>query len=385
MGNQPNTQVHGFPSPSITRELEALFLASLVHESPLCVVLADASGRFLWANEAAARLDGLSVEAHVGRPVREVVPYWCDEAEAMLRRVLQGDVVVCEVSGETPAAPGVTRYWVEQWFPVRGLEGTVVAVAATLLEITDQVNARAAVERTAEMRDRLIHLTSHELRGPLTNILGFARLALRRESIDEVREDLRIIQEQAVQMRERLEISVALSDPDGELESVPVDTQTVDLAALVEHELSMLRRTLPNMSIHLVRQGDAIVQSDPHLLREVLNSLLDNAAKYSGSVGVVTVRVAPTLSGSVIEVSDDGPGISLEQQSRLFEPGFRTTEALAGGIDGDGLGLYVANRLSKRLGGALSVVSDLGAGAAFFLHLPTQPPVVPGAGSQPLA
>lgn len=84
--------------------------------------------------------------------------------------------------------------------------------------------------------------------------------------------------------------------------------------------------------------------------------------------------MAPTLSGTVIEGHDDGPGISLEQQGRIFEPGFRTNEALAGGIDGDGLGLYVADKFSKRLGGTLSVVSDLGAGTAFFLHIPRQPP-----------
>jgi len=80
--------------------------------------------------------------------------------------------------------------------------------------------------------------------------------------------------------------------------------------------------------------------------------------------------VVPTLSGAAIEVRDDGPGISREQQSRLFEPGFRTKEAVESGSDGEGLGLYVANTLAKRLGGTLSVVSELGAGASFFLHLP---------------
>lgn len=350
MLHHSDTQVAGFSLlDSVPPELEAPFLASLVHEFPLGIVLANASGRLVFVNQAAARLSGVPAEAHVGRHIREVVPDLWDEVEPVLQRVVQGDVVECEISGETPAAPGVTRHWAEQWFPVRGPEGDVAAVACTIMEITDQVRAQAALEQTAEMRNRLIHLTSHELRGPLTTILGYAQLSLRHESVDELRNDLRIIYDQGIQMRERLEMFVALSDAD-DLETGRVDVQTVDLGALVERELSLLRQTHPNLRIDLVRNGDAVVQSDPQLLRQVLNSLLDNAAKYGGPVGSVTARVAPTLSGAVIEVHDDGPGISREQQSRLFEPGFRTNAALASGIPGEGLGLYVADKLLKRLG-----------------------------------
>lgn len=267
MGSQPNTQILGSSRPSIPRELEAPFLGSLLHDLPLGIVLIDDSGRFLFANDAAARRNGVPAAAHIGCHIREVVPDLWDEAEAVLRRVLQGDVVERQISGQTPAAPGVTRYWTEQWFPVREAGGDVAAVAGTFLEVTDEVQARVTVEHTAEMRDRLIHLTSHELRGPLTNILGYAQWSLRHDSLDEIRDNLRIIYDQAVQMRERLEFSDALSDPE-DLTSVRGEAQTIDLVALVEHELSILRRTHPRMSINLVHQDDAVVQSDPHLLRE---------------------------------------------------------------------------------------------------------------------
>ena len=259
----------------------------------------------------------------------------------------------------------------------RELEAPFLAsLAGITLEVTNQVRVQNAPEQTAEIRNRLLHLTSHELRGPLSAILGYAQLSRRHSSADQLREDLRIIHEQAIQLRDRLEMFVALSDLDDleAMETIRIEVETADVSAIVEHDLSILRHAHPELVVDLVRNGDAVVQTDPRLLREILSSLLDNAAKYSGPSGRVLVRVAPTLSGAVVEVCDDGPGISPEQQSRLFEPGFRTDAARASGIVGEGLGLFVAGNLLKRLGGSFSVVSELGAGASFFVHLPHATP-----------
>lgn len=107
------------------------------------------------------------------------------------------------------------------------------------------------------------------------------------------------------------------------------------------------------MSIEIVSAGNVVIRSDPRLVREVIQTLLDNACKYGGANGEITVRVAPTLSGAVVEVHDDGPGVGRDEQARLFEPGFRTSEARESGLAGEGLGLYVANTLKGTGRGAL--------------------------------
>lgn len=122
--------VGGSCPTAIPRELEAPFLASLVYESPLGIVLTNTSGHLVFANQAAARLNGAPIEAQVGRHIREIAPDLWDEVEPVLQRTVEGAVVECVITGETPCAPGVTHHWAEQWFPVRGPHGDVAAVGA---------------------------------------------------------------------------------------------------------------------------------------------------------------------------------------------------------------------------------------------------------------
>jgi len=352
---------------------ELPLLAALVRDAPLGLLVVDTFGRFLFANAAAVRWTGAPAHTElVGRLVSEVLPGLWEQAEPVLGRALRGEVVEWDLSGEALIRTGLPRPCAQQWFPVHGPDGSVAAVAATILDTNDLIRARMEAEGTASVLERLIHLTSHELRGPLTNVLGYSQRALRREASEEVRQDMRIVRDQAFQIRDRLDLFVALSDLE-ELEIGALEVESVDLGSLIAPEVSLLREAHPGMRIEVLTAGNVVIRSDPRLVREVIQKLLDNAAKYSGASGEIIVRVAPTLSGAVVEVHDDGPGVGRDEQARLFEPGFRTSEARESGLAGEGLGLYVANTLSRGLGGALSVVSDVGEGTSFFLQLPRMP------------
>lgn len=323
---------------------------------------------------------------------RQVIPSWwgdslpkffpaCGNRPSRYWGALRGEVVEWDLSGEALIKAGLPRPCAQHWFPVHEPDGSISAVAATIVDTSDLIRARTDAEGSAAILERLIHLMSHELRGPLTNVLGYSQRALRKETIEEVREDVRIVRDQALQIRDRLDLFVALSD----LEEQGIGTlevESVDLRSLIAPEVSLLQEAHPGMSVEIESAGNVVIRSDPRLIREVMQSLLDNACKYGGANGEITVRVAPTLSGAVVEVHDDGPGISRDEQARLFEPGFRTTEARESGLAGEGLGLYVANTLSRRLGGALAVVSDVGVGTSFFLQLPRVPGQSPGVGGR---
>jgi len=114
-------------------ELEATYAAAPVG---LCVL--DRELRFVRVNERFAEMNGAPGAAHMGRTVREVVPTLADEAEPLLRRVLEtGEPLVdVEISGETPAQPGVTRYWREQYRPLRDAGGAIVGLNIVAEEIT---------------------------------------------------------------------------------------------------------------------------------------------------------------------------------------------------------------------------------------------------------
>lgn len=360
------------PVLQIPVPLREPFLAALVHDFPLGVVLFDLDGHFLFVNDATAVLNGVPAEEHTGRHIRDVVPDLWEAAHPILERVKQGEVVQWEVTGETPAAPGAPFTCAEQWFPVRDGGGAIVAVAGTILDITEQRRTEESLRQASELHDRLIRLASHELRGPLANVMGYTQRIEHRDDLqDSVRADLATIREQAQEIRERLDLFLHVSEPDEEGGARrPLDLEQVDLHELTEEVCRTVKLRHPDTSFVLDHGGARYLVSEARSLHPILVSLVENAAKYAGTTDPVTVRTRCDDERATIEVEDHGPGIPEEFHSHLFEPGFRTDSARNGGVTGDGLGLFIARRLAQRLGGGLSVRSTPGDGATFILNVP---------------
>ena len=102
----------------------------------------------------------------------------------------------------------------------------------------------------------------------------------------------------------------------------------------------------------------------------MLDNLLDNAAKYAPGDAPIAVRVAADDAAVRIEVVDEGPGIPLEDQERIFDRFYRLDPAMASGVGGTGLGLYIARRLVERMDGTLTIESQPGRGSTFRVELP---------------
>gem|GEM_PF-568519 len=133
-------------------EIETLYATA-----PIGLSVLDRDLRYVRINRRLAEINGVPIEAHLGRTVREVVPDLADQAEVTARRILATGEAVhdIEVGGTTVAEPGALRYWSEQWAPIRDDEGTIVGIAVAVDEITDRMRVEEA-RRRGEARQALV-------------------------------------------------------------------------------------------------------------------------------------------------------------------------------------------------------------------------------------
>jgi PAS domain S-box-containing protein len=346
-------------------EIEAIY-----RSTPIGLAVLDTNLRFVRINERLAEMNGLPVEAHIGRTIGEVVPALADEAEPAMRRVLEtGEPLVgMEITGQTPAEPGVSRTWIESWIPVRGRRDEIIGISVTAEEIT----ARRRVE---QLRDTFIGMLSHELRTPMTSLYAASQL-LRRRDADTVADSGREMDlvEEVVAGAERLqrivenllvlarvERGVAMPGAD------PVLLQRV-LPGVVSAE----RRLWPEHLIDLAPLPANLppVRSDTDALVQVIRNLVSNAAKYGPPDGRIVINVdRPTPDIVCLQVADEGPGLAEADRERLFDLYYRAADASKRAA-GAGIGLFVSRALVEGMGGTLTASNGETVGAVFRVCLP---------------
>ncbi|MFP5348823.1 MAG: PAS domain S-box protein [Gammaproteobacteria bacterium] len=135
-------------------------LNTIYQTAPIGLALVDAEFRFARINERLAEINGLSVEQHLGRSIREVVPALADQAEAVFREVFATGkpLLNVEFEGETPAQPGVRRTWVESWHPLKDARGETIAINVLVEEVTERKRAEAALAKSARQKEALYQL-----------------------------------------------------------------------------------------------------------------------------------------------------------------------------------------------------------------------------------
>ncbi len=145
----------GRTASPVAADASRVDLEDIWRHAPVGMAVFDTGLRFVRINERLAEINGASVEAHLGRTVREMVPDLTEQGEALLRRVLETGEPLrdVEVVGKTPAQPGIERIWIEQFLPVRDASGRIVGVSLVAEEVTDQRRALAARD-AAERRVR---------------------------------------------------------------------------------------------------------------------------------------------------------------------------------------------------------------------------------------
>ncbi|MBM3274305.1 MAG: HAMP domain-containing histidine kinase [Candidatus Sericytochromatia bacterium] len=223
--------------------------------------------------------------------------------------------------------------------------------------------------RLSRLKDAFVAMASHELRSPLSAIKGFAML-LDDESAtpEEVREAARVINTQTDRLIRILDDMLDVVRI--ESGTLAVNLGRVDLGELYGRAVDMLNAKHPGRPI-VTEGGEASLISDPGKIEQIILNLLDNACKYGPPGSPVRITARELGDGVEVEVHNDGPGLTDEEQLLLFEKFRRLERSRRTG--GTGLGLYITRCLVELLGGGIRVESFAGQGVTFRFLLPNLP------------
>ena len=346
----------------------------LLATAPVGMAFVDTSLRFVRINRVLADITGLPMEAHLGRSLPEVLPTLAPTLEPLYRRALAGESLLeWEVSGPPPTRPGEEGHWLVSHYPVRDAEGHVIMAGAVVVDISERKRAEEELRRTAQFRERLIGIVSHDLRTPLTAISAGAGLLLRTEGIPE--KALRTVgrisssaERMARMISELLDFTrVRLG------EGIPVQRTASDLYPVVRHAVEEAEMAFPDRGVRLEAHGNFQGEWDEGRLGQVVGNLLKNALTYSPEGTPVRLGLHDEGDWVRLELHNQnraGP-IPPETLPTLFDP-FRRGEAshTEGAREGLGLGLYIAREIVSAHHGFIDVMSSEQEGTVFTLRLP---------------
>ncbi len=213
---------------------------------------------------------------------------------------------------------------------------------------------------------------SHELRTPLSLIRANAEI-LKREADKPVSANMESVQD-IIGETDRLAnlVSQMLTLARADTGGAPSEMAPVDLAALAQDTAREMRLLASGngTTIEAQTSGSAVVEGDELRLREMLTILIDNALKYSDAGARIDVKVSGEHGKAVVQVSDNGRGISKEALPRIFDRFYRADKARSRELGGTGLGLAIARWISETHGGTIRIDSEVGRGTTVTVELP---------------
>jgi PAS domain S-box-containing protein len=365
------------------KEESAAILDAIFLNAPVGLSQFDTALRYQRVNPQLARINGVPMEAHIGKTIPELLPRMPLSVVDDLRQVLTTGqpLVDVEVHGETRASPE-KRWFNVHYFPVRLPSAEIIGVGRVVQDITekkraaaDEARRRADAERAATelrevalLRETLIGTLGHDLRNPLSAILMSAQLLQQDAGLSD--RALRAVQRIATsgnRMQRMVHdlLDFARSRLAG---GIPVERTPLDLHELAREVVQEMSIGAPGSDIRLDLTGDGLGSWDGDRMAEVLSNLLRNALQH-GAEAPIDVRIEDAGDGIRLEVSNlnrQGP-IPARALATLFEP-FRQGQRTGSGL---GLGLYIVDQVVRAHGGEISVQSDTER-TTFAVQLPRQ-------------
>ncbi len=230
---------------------------------------------------------------------------------------------------------------------------------------------RDRAEEMARLKTAFLTNMTHEIRTPLSGIIGFAQV-LHEEIQDEKREFANLVQEAAKRLMSTINSVLDLSRLEANKEAFHL--KEMDVSSVVRETTRVLEplAARKDLEFRIDTHGPAEARLDRNALEAILNNLVGNAIKFTEK-GFVSVSVTGESGGVVIEVQDSGMGISDSFLPHIFDEFRQEYMEADRPHEGSGLGLAITSRLVKKLGGIIDVKSEVGVGTIFRVSFAAQP------------
>ncbi len=315
------------------------------------VIVVDQSKNILFVNRAIREIFTLDGKELTGKLLVDVIPN--ADLKALLVRSNEGPLKYHEINFDDG------RVFNAQYTPIPKIGAAVTMQDISYLKELDR------------LKSDFIHTVSHDLRSPLTSILGYTELIERTGPLNENQTEFLQRLQGSIQ-----HITALVNDllDLGRLEA-GFDTrrEIVHLESVLRYSLDMFDAQIKKKNIQLstnITQNLRSIRANPIRIRQMMDNLIGNAIKYTTTDGSIRVGISMQEHQIILKVEDTGPGIPPEEQSHVFEKFYRATNAPEG-VEGSGLGLAIVKSIVDSHQGRVWVESILGKGSTFIVLLPT--------------
>lgn len=219
------------------------------------------------------------------------------------------------------------------------------------------------------MKDEFVALISHDLRTPLTSIMGYVELSLDEELGDDARSFLEVVSRSSNRLLRLVDDLLFVARlQSGRLDLTPSRLDLNEVARQAAEE-ARGRADAKDLELVVEANGPVPVDADRGRVFQLLDNLISNAVKFTPDGGTIEIKVRAN-GGACLEVCDTGIGFTAAEAARVFERFYRTDRAVERQVPGTGLGLFIAAAIADAHGGRISAHPREGGGAVFKVELP---------------
>jgi len=318
------------------------------------VLILDEEGNIQLMNRAMIVAFDLSDKGFRGKPVPDVIDH--PDVSVLLNRAQMAPLKYHEINFDDG------RVYNAQYTPLKGIGSVITMQDISYLKQVDQV------------KNDFVHTVSHDLRSPLTSVLGYTELVGRAGPLNEQQNEF------INRIRSSVKNITSLVDELLDLSRLEAgfDTrrETVHFENILKFALDTLEGQfrLNNQTLQLdIGKKLPELRGNPIRLRQLLDNLLTNASKYAPSDSTIRVSLQSEDNWIIFSVADEGPGIPQAEQARIFEKFYRASN-VPEQVSGTGLGLAIVKSIVESHQGRIWVESVAGKGSTFFVVLPAYEP-----------
>ncbi len=335
--------------------------------APVPYIIVDKDALITDSNKATLRFFGVLPENIMGKNIFSFIAPESVEEGQKLYQYYKSKITFNRKEVQMITKSGAIRIVQLSIFEMRDPTTSHPSGLVMIFDITDEKNLD-------KQKTEFVSLASHQLRTPLATTKWYTEMLMSGDlgELDPKQKEYLVRLHMA--NKEMIElVDTLLNVSRIEMGALAIDKQMVNVEEIVESVLAELSVEIQNRGLHIEKQYNADlknIDSDPKLLRIVIQNLISNSVKYTPNDGSIVIGFENTGLGRQISISDNGCGIPAEQQERIFTKLFRADNVRKlESSQGTGLGLYLVKSIIEGLGGTITFQSEENKGSVFTITL----------------